>query len=840
MTQDKVQTNPKKWLCNPELSYFLSNYNKGINPSSLELTWRFGPNIDLSNYSYTDINPEYPKAVWSAISTITLYVHFSYKDPSISTYSLIEIIVEQLQKRPVSNNDMQINKSTLASKPRLMRLVMLMQDIVINKRYYQLKKQLIWLSIALHTSVLQIYYQSYSVKKDILMQFKLAQFYESANRAWIWDSLPSISELSMDTESILLILSSILEQKEDEIKSFENSDVISLIDSEKSRSPLSTRLGQIQKIHLAYQDVFFLIARRRKSKSRKNKGGAPNKKKIKAINLTQDNPVYQPSNNEPEPYYWDTTPNDIEAYLPKLDTRFFEAEIEEDESSGLKASTEEIIDHYDRPYISYSRPPDPLINHSAPLQAIDITLQQNYMSQRELELNSNTRILSLAGYQGLFSRLSHDAKAAAKEGDKGTASLLLLSMLTGLPVKSLMMPGYIDQPSVFSVGISRAYIKHHLGVTKRSKKFDNAIFENEFDEVKIPLPVWLIGYLLSNQLPTKEALTAYLSTLRTSLQLPYLSINRIETALHVILSRYTPNCHSHIADIICRVPASHAPAMYYSSHTSEELITHYKAALNKLNANKDFDLSYITAWHKYTLGSAFAFKVDYVHSFMNELKAWVRNSPTPDIHFNRTSILVWFIFCTLTGVRPNNSIGTISDIDLETGWLLVYDKPSKNVQNHRLVPLCPTLVRYLTDYKAYLIDYQLRNPLKYEISECVDAISLGEDVALLRLLSDSADSLGNIKRGDAYRMTQDILDADPYWTRHFVRTQLEKYGVNLALINTVIGHEKGRQEALGQLSSSSKAKIKGVGGFLEHLANLLELSTVKSKTLHYYGEPSNA
>lgn len=343
MTHDRLQTNQRKWLCNPELLYFLSNHNKGIHPFSLELTWRYSSNINLSKYNYTDIKPQYPKTVWSAISAITLSVHFSYTDPSIATNSLIDIIVEQLKKRPVSNDDMQINKSALASKPRLMTLIMLMQDIVINKQYYQLKKQLIWLSIALHTSVLQIYYQSYSEKKDILMQFKLAQFSESANRAWIWDSLPGISELSMDTESILLILLGILEQKEDEVKSFENSDVISLIESENSRSPLNTRLGQIQKIHLAYQDVFFLIARRRKSKSRKNKDASPNKKKIKAINLTQDNPVYEPSNKEPEPYYWDTTPNDIEAYLPKVDTRFFEAEIEEDESSGLKASTEEIM-----------------------------------------------------------------------------------------------------------------------------------------------------------------------------------------------------------------------------------------------------------------------------------------------------------------------------------------------------------------------------------------------------------------------------------------------------------------------------------------------------------------
>lgn len=80
-----------------------------------------------------------------------------------------------------------------------------------------------------------------------------------------------------------------------------------------------------------------------------------------------------------------------------------------------------------------------------------------------------------------------------------------------------------------------------------------------------------------------------------------------------------------------------------------------------------------------------------------------------------------------------------------------------------------------------------------------------------------------IKRGDAYHMTKDIINANPYWTRHFVRTQLEKLGVDLTLINTVIGHEKARQEGLGCLSSLSKAKIKVVGGAFEHIARILDL-----------------
>ncbi|WP_299068095.1 hypothetical protein [uncultured Psychrobacter sp.] len=781
---------------------------------------------------------DYPHEVLIAISDIVVIIHTSYEQPENNLYDFLMKIIKVLQSKPVAPEFMKISKSELSSKPLPMQLLIQMQHIITEQQYSFSNKKIIWLALALHTSILLTHLKIITHAHNILMQFKLAQFSESPNRTWIWKSLPDVSSLNMNINDILSIFRTIVEQQENSLSDLENRDAIDLLRSKESKSEVKARLSQIKKITLAYQNAHFLKSK--KTNSKKSKPPKKIKTKITPISLDKTNAANEPLNKEPAPYYWDTTPDDIEAHIPKIDTRFFEPELEVDEYSGLEASTEEKIDHYDRPYINYNKPPDPLINHSAPLQTIDITLQQNYMSQRDLELSSNTRILSLAGYQGLFNAISHDAKADANENKKSAASLLLLSMLTGLPIKSLINPGYIGHSSIFRTLSNKAYIRHHLGVTKRSKKFNESIFENELDEVKIPLPLWLITYLSPDKLPTKEALTDYLSKLRASLQLPYLSINRIETALHVVLSRYTPNCHSHIADIICRVPAPHAPAMYYSSHTSEEIITHYKAALNKLNTNNNFDLSYITAWHKYTLGSAFAFKLDYVRKFMADLQAWVKRSPNADIHFNRTSILVWYVFCTLTGVRPNNGIGTISDLDLESGWLLIYDKPSKSVQNHRLVPLCPTLVRYLRDYQAYLINYQTHHPLKYGVSKCVDEIRLGEEVALLRLLSDSTDSLKDIKRGDAYQMTHEILDADPYWTRHFVRTQLEKYGVNLVLINTVIGHEKGRQEALGQLSSFSKSKIKSVAGILERIATSLQIKTIKNTTLHYYGDTDNA
>ena len=73
-------------------------------------------------------------------------------------------------------------------------------------------------------------------------------------------------------------------------------------------------------------------------------------------------------------------------------------------------------------------------------------------------------------------------------------------------------------------------------------------------------------------------------------------------------------------------------------------------------------------------------------------------------------------------------------------------------------------------------------------------------------------------------MTKEMIDISPYWTRHLVRTQLERQGVNITLINGVIGHEKNRQEALGKFSSLSKDQIKSVGKSFEKIARQLGLN----------------
>lgn len=787
---------------------------------------------DIVNALSDDEKFTYREEISAAISAIVISVNDSYMYPNDSVQYLFEHIVQILQREPVARHYMETSKSALAKKPLMMQLLILMQNIVNRAPHNYLQKRLIWLAIAMHTSVLLMQNGSKKHADNILMQFKQAQFSGSFRRIWIWRELPDLSQMTINIESIATILTNLLEQQKSALVTLINRQATHTEEVTKDKSELKAKLSQIDKITIAYQHAYDLHA----TKPRRKK--PPKNNSIKPINLSDNNPIY-PSDSNVTTHNWGSThsgnnwsspPNDIEHNVPAIDLGFLEANTETYEDEGLTTSFEEYIDHNEAPYISYENYPDSLIQQSIPLQTIDLSLQQNYMSQRNLALNSNTRLLSLAGYQALFAALNQDAKSLPEsEAKKVCAGILLLSMLTGLPVKSLLISGYIGHPSIFSIHDKRAYIKHSLGITKRSfsqtlKKQD---YENHSDTIKIPLPLWLIDNLLACELPLKEEFTTYLADLRSSLGLPYLSVNRIETALHVVLSRYTPDCHAHIADIICRISAPHAPAMYYSSHTSGALIAHYKTALSVFNSNSDFDLTYITPWHKYNVGSGFALTLKTVHKIINEMNYWAEQSTTHDIHFNRISILVWFVFCLLTGVRPNNGLGKMCNIDLDMGWLVINDKPVKKVKSDRLIPLCSTLVRHLIDYRDYLVDYQAKHQLKHGISAIIDDIRLGNDEALLKLLSASVHTLKDIKRGDAYHMTKKIIDANPYWTRHFVRTQLEKCGVQISLINTVIGHEKARQEVLGRFSSTSKADIKRVAPIFEQIAEQLGLNLIE-------------
>ena len=292
---------------------------------------------------------------------------------------------------------------------------------------------IIWLAIAMHTSVLLMQHSTKQHTKNILMQFKQAQFSSSPRRIWIWRELPDLPQMTMSVKTICTIFTDLLEQQKSTFELLSDKQAIHT----KEKKIAKDKLSQIEKITTAYKNAHALRKPRPKHKK------PPKHIKIKAINLadntsrllldstaTSHNWNTTPSNDA-----WGTTRDDIEHSAIAIDLAFLEANTES--YDGLTTSFEERIDHYEAPYVSYGEYPNPLVKNSIPLQTIDLSLQQNYMSQRNLALNSNTRLLSLAGYQALFAALNQDASTLPEsETDKTCAGILLLSMLTSLPVKS--------------------------------------------------------------------------------------------------------------------------------------------------------------------------------------------------------------------------------------------------------------------------------------------------------------------------------------------------------------------------------------------------------------------
>ena len=528
--------------------------------------------------------------------------------------------------------------------------------------------------------------------------------------------------------------------------------------------------------------------------------------------------------------YWNLSRYDIENDAPHLYYQHpaipnFDYELYSPNSRKPR-NIEEYIDTLERPLIVSLDLPDKKVRYMQPLQRIEKNVHHSYISQRELELNSNVRTLSVAGLKQVFGRLAIDSHRYDYKHNKASL-ILLLSMMTAVPVEFLMTTGFIADSGLFTVLENAAYLQYQLQITDRKQDYDASIHENQESIIRLPMPSGLIKLLSDKRnLPSKEDISDYIRAIKEEVDLPYLSIVRIETALHIILHRYIQGSNQHIADLICRIPASLAPSTYYSSHSNDFLVNRYRQAIELLNYDNQLDDSFISPLSTqidFTTGSGFALTLEYVNTFLQNLWVWVDNSSDKEERFNRYNALVWIQFCLLTGTRPNNGLTNVKDIDLEVGWYEVADKPNKAVKNHRLIPLCPTLLAILKKYQLFLVDYQPYATAK--VDKMIHQIKQEQDeLTLLNMLSDNYDKLIKIKRSHISKLLADYMPfEDSYWTRHFLRTQLEKLNVSMILINTVIGHEKNRQEALGQFSSVNKQQIWQVRDTFEEIAQQMNL-----------------
>lgn len=245
-----------------------------------------------------DQNFIYPEAVSTAISEITLAVHNSYSQPDDNPQNLIRLILQVLQRRPVPQLSMTISRSELAKKPLIMQLLILMQHSINEYQHDYLQKRLIWLAIAMHTSVILMQHSTKQHTKNILMQFKQAQFSRSSRRTWVWRELPDLPQMTMSVESILTIFTVLLEQQKSAYELLNDQQATHAEEKKVAKDKLS----QIEKITTAYQHAH--VPQKPKPKRKK----LPKNIKVKAINLA-DNTSRLPLDSTATSHNWNTTPS---------------------------------------------------------------------------------------------------------------------------------------------------------------------------------------------------------------------------------------------------------------------------------------------------------------------------------------------------------------------------------------------------------------------------------------------------------------------------------------------------------------------------------------------------
>ena len=200
-----------------------------------------------------------------AIVDIVTIIHSSYEEQEIS----IEKILLALRNNTIPQYRLDITKSDLAKKPLAVQIFILMQRLYVY-REKGWEQQVLWLAITMHTAVLLKHHKKKTAYNNILMQFKLAVFFTTESRRWIWNELPDYqssiqNSASFGVENTLSTLAGLSERIEQELTDIRNITALGLIKAEENKDKgkgkdkyedlLKTKSSQIQKILTAYEQA---------------------------------------------------------------------------------------------------------------------------------------------------------------------------------------------------------------------------------------------------------------------------------------------------------------------------------------------------------------------------------------------------------------------------------------------------------------------------------------------------------------------------------------------------------------------------------------------------------
>lgn len=459
-----------------------------------------------------------------------------------------------------------------------------------------------------------------------------------------------------------------------------------------------------------------------------------------------------------------------------------------------------------------------------------------HANKNERFISNNVRILPLFVLQNIFAylwQLFEELSSSHHRDKKRAVSYLLLSMFTGRSIVQLSED--VTGNNKQYINLNRQNKSYHLNITlditplRPRDQSVKEILANRLLTCDIDLPKQLGMFLNYKDDINKEVLYEVISETRDALDLPYLSLARIEKGLYSILIHHI--CNSQVASIITGRNERKRADIWYSSNSVDDIQTVYQQSIRLLSQKTKYNSDYLNLASNisnHRIGSQNCPDYPIVSNFIDLLRQKVEATTDYIEKFNAYSIWFWHVSLLLTSVRAvEGAPGYLDQFNLEVGLIWISDKEERaTASSQRYVPLCQFLIEAINRYVGFLNGFasrfcRLDMRIKYWVEEITNY-----DRPLINVFN---------KKGELEAIRPALVRKEIYenfkfkedWTRHVGQRYLHEQNISESMILSVFGHEMMGQESWRKNSSISIGDILDLRPAYQELANKLEIRQVQ-------------
>ncbi|WP_169391421.1 MULTISPECIES: hypothetical protein [Psychrobacter] len=458
-----------------------------------------------------------------------------------------------------------------------------------------------------------------------------------------------------------------------------------------------------------------------------------------------------------------------------------------------------------------------------------------HANKNERFVSGNIRQLPLTTIQNIISRLWQWFDECDSDREKKRAiAYLLLSLYTGHSVARLAEDINNNKKEIIDISARKKKYEFIIDLDITPLRIRTAgiesVIANRLTQFKVPLPDSLGAFLTYKGHPTSLNINEIIADLRAVLELPIISLGRIEKSLYTILIHEVSS--SQFATIITSRNSKKRADIWYCSHNIEKIADVYHNAIKILTArchNKLIAVDYLSSVElsSNALGSQNSPDYPIASLFMNHLYNKVMTTENYIEKFNFYNLWLWHVSLLLTSIRAvEGAPGYLNQMNFEAGIAWISDKEERATGNsQRLVPICSFLAEAVQSFLKYLASFAKRyGRINPNLSVEVDKI-LASERPLLNFLDEKGD-LKSLRPATIIQELSENFRFKPDWTRHVGQRFLHEYGLDEAIILAIFGHEMMGQEAWRKNSALSMGHILSAKHVYQEMVVKLELQQV--------------